>query len=120
MQVSETVRTLAQAISATRTTLSPRHRLLLALLQLMPLYCEARRLDAWEAAILAALPRVNDRSDADTSGMGHLLEEVFEFGRLNLYTSFDSSGTGDCYANLSKLFERANIDCPKINHFTGL
>jgi hypothetical protein len=52
--------------------------------------------------------------------MGHLLEEVFEFGRFNLYTSFDSSGTGDCYANLLKIFHRAGIDCPKVPHFSGL
>ena len=120
MRISEIVHTLSGNMLASQSdSLTPRHHVLLELFRLMPLYCEARRLDAWERAVLEALPRVNDASDVDKSEIGRLIEELFEFARLKLYTSFDPAGTAASYGKLSKLLRDAGVNCPTVFLFSG-
>jgi hypothetical protein len=115
MSVSETVRVLAEAISAGPDALSAHDRLLLELLKLMPLYCENRTLDAWEAAYQSTyIP-----DDGNASKTAHLADQVFEFGCFNMYAAFDPKGTKTCYSELSKLLEKSGIRCPIINDFVG-
>ncbi|MGV3658628.1 MAG: hypothetical protein ACO1TE_00535 [Prosthecobacter sp.] len=115
MSVSETVQLLAKAIGGARGGLSPRHRLLLGLLQLMPLYGDVGDLGAWDLACQEALS--NGEDDSETA---QLLKEVFEFGRFNMYSRFDPQGTSGRYAVVSTLLQQAGIACPQVDEFTGL
>jgi len=84
------------------------------LLKLIPLYKEIGALDEWETACQGVL-----EDQDDTSEIGSLLWEVFEFGRYNLYAAFDVIGTTACYNDLVNLFENHNIKSPMLRPELG-
>ena len=107
MGVCKTVALLAKTVETIKLPINSRHKLLIQLLKLIPLYKEIRALDEWETACQGVL-----EDQDDTSEIGSLLWEVFEFGRYNLYAAFDATGTAACYNNLVKHFENHNIKIP--------
>lgn len=113
MRISTTVQTIAEALDASSTALSPSQQTRIGLLRLMPAYAEVRDLGAWEQAYQGV-----PTSDAETD-FGHLLDAVFEFGGYNLYCAFDLAGTRGLYACLSERLCRAGINHPAPDEFTG-
>jgi hypothetical protein len=102
MGVAETVKELAESVAHAKMPTHPRHRLLVELLRLMPLYRDINGLCAWEAAFKGAMEWQDDESE-----VGQLLWDVFEFGGYNMYGAFDAEGTLQEFRGLaSRLSER--------------
>ena len=107
MGACATVANLAEALSASGELRTPRHKMLVDILKIMPQYYEMGDLSAWETAFQAALEEKDDESD-----LGNLIWEIFEFGRHNLYMAFDPDGTKICYHDLIPLFGAQGLERP--------
>ena len=114
MCVSITVQAIAEAIAASHAALTPSQQARVDVLRLMPPSTEIRDLGAWEA-VYGEPPS----SEPDTP-LDILLDEVFEFGRYNLYCKFDPVGTKRIYAGLAEQLRRAGVPCPTIGDFADL
>jgi hypothetical protein len=112
--VCETVKALAEAIAQAKAPQEARHRLMVEILRLMPLYRDIHDLTAWESAFQGALHGQDDDSE-----VGHLLWELFEFGRYNMYGAFDAPGTAKEFASLAKLLTRGDVPVPQSPGLTG-
>src|SRR5579884_2495519 len=107
MGVCETVKSLAEAVAKAKALEKPRHRLLVEILRLMPLYRDIGDLSAWESAIHGAL------GQDDESEVGQLLWEVFEFGTYNMYGAFDAEGTAEVFRHLSQWMAQRGVTAPE-------
>ena len=108
MGVCSTVSALATAILDQNEDLSVRHRLRVELLKLMPLYLGIRDLSLWEDAVAETYEEQDDTSD-----VGLILGEIFDFGRRNLYSAFNKDASKKCYDDLEKLFEEKGYVFPE-------
>jgi hypothetical protein len=88
MGVCSAVREAALAIDAAFGDDDPRVRPAAHALASMPDWLKQRRLDLWEAHFQELVPVTTDQSLPMS-----LLDEVFEFGRFNLYGAFQAEKT---------------------------
>lgn len=95
MGVCSAVREAALAIDAAFADDDPRVRPAAQALASMPYWSEQRRLDKWEAQVQEVVPVTMDQSPAMS-----LLDEVFEFGRFNLYAAFQAEETAEEFRKL--------------------
>ena len=92
MPIAETVVALADCIASAREPLTDWERSLVDALKTMPKHRDASELDEWEHEFRAAW-RDGASSVENPDGFfttSHLLGEVFELGRENLYTAFNA------------------------------
>jgi hypothetical protein len=108
MGLCDTVAKLADAAERDLSPSEARHKLLLAILRLMPLYRDIVHLPEWETAFKGALTRDHD----DESRIGKLIYDIFEFAGFNLYAAFDIEGTKIAYDARVKRLEDAGIRVP--------
>lgn len=115
MTVSAIVPSLAEAIIAAKTDLSPRQRLLLELLRILPLYKAAGNVAIWDQAYHAAMPH-----EDDTSENGRLIQATYEFATVPFYGSFQADVTLQEYEYLRRCFRTSDIHCQAVDRFTDL
>lgn len=113
MLISTTVQMIAEAIAASRLTLSASQQARINVLRSLPSYTEAKDLGAWDEAY------GQPPSSEPNTTLDLLLDEVFEFGRYNLYCAFDSRGTKRVYLQLARQLRQIGVDCPIADEFTG-
>lgn len=106
MGVCEVVATLADAVAVAHRPLHRRHDLMVHVLRSAPVYREAARLDAWEAAYQDAA------REREASPVDDLLEAIYEFGRYNMYGQFDGLRTREQFARLRHRFATQGILTP--------
>jgi hypothetical protein len=95
MGVCSVVREAALAIDAAFGGDDPQVKSATQALAPMPHWSERRRLDLWEEHVEEVVPV------ADQSGLAmRLVEEVFEFGRFNLYGAFQAEETAQEFRRL--------------------
>lgn len=104
MGVTETVAALAGSIAQVKALTNPRHRLLVEILRLMPLYSDVGDLTAWESAFQGVLEDQDDESE-----IGNLLWDIFVFGRMNMYVGFDARQTEIAFRYIAQEFERRGV-----------
>jgi hypothetical protein len=107
MGVCDTVSRLADAVETELKPKLPHHRNLLEILRRMPSYRDDEKLSDWESDFLKETPE-----DEDESAIGQITWEIFEFGRLNLYSAFDSAGTKEDYRWLCELLFSSGVKPP--------
>lgn len=112
MGVCTTVALLAETVSDARAPLIPRHRLLVEILHLMPVYSDIYRLDDWGEAFQAVIEKDEAKGGVET---GNLLWGIYVLGTYNMYAVFDVSGTVEQYAHLSRNLEHAGIKMPTLS-----
>ena len=95
MGVCSVVREAALAIDAAFGGDDPQVRSATQALASMPHWSEQRRLDLWEEHVEEVVP-VTDQSSRPM----RLVEEVFEFGRFNLYGAFQAEETAQAFRRL--------------------
>ena len=110
MPISETVVTLAKCVAKARSPLTDWERSLYDALLKMPKFREQNSLDGWEKQFLEALATGEFVEESSNSCMvtSHLLKEIFELGRYNLYTAFDTPGV--------RRELNALVRCLRVNH----
>ena len=116
MGICYIVNELAEAIYNQENNISPKHRLRIELLKLMPLYHEINDLSLWEYAIGNTYEDANDISKVELT-----LQEIYDFGRHNMYCAFNKESTRKIYHELD-LFLNKNgyknpIDEPDIENW---
>lgn len=108
MSVSRTVVALADLI-ATRVPLEgARERIQLQILRLMPLYVEIWDLVAWESAFAEVMTKEDSPEGSDA----WVLEQVFDFGRGNVYGAFQESTAKSDYSHMRAQLLRVGIEVP--------
>lgn len=95
MGVCSAVREAALAIDAAFGDDDPRVRPAAQAVASMPDWLKQRRLDLWEAHVQEVFPVTTERGTPMS-----LLDEVFEFGRFNLYTAFQADKTANVFRKL--------------------
>jgi|SRR5690242_4489563 len=115
MTVSAITRELAEAILAARPTPSPRQRLLIEQLRLLPLYKEIENVAIWDKAYHDAMPREDDASE-----VGRLIEAVYDFATVPFYGAFEADMTLSAYESTCRFLRGAGITCPAVDRFTDL
>jgi hypothetical protein len=115
MNVSCIARELAEAVIAARPALTPRQRLLLELLRLLPLYNDIENVAIWDDAYHAAMPLEDDNSE-----IGCLVQAIYDFATETFYGAFESEEARNAYEFASRYLRDAGIDCPAVECFTGL
>lgn len=99
MPIAETVAELARCVADARDPLSEWERQLVSVLVDMPTYRDRDEICEWESLFDDAWER--GAADSESSeryfGTGRLLGEIFELGRLNLYTEFSEGRTSGHY-----------------------
>ena len=110
MPITETVVTLAKCVAEARSPLTDWERSLYDALLKMPQFREQNSLDGWEKQFLEALAKGEFVEESSNSCMvtSHLLKEIFELGRYNLYTAFDTPGV--------RRELNALVRCLRVNH----
>lgn len=104
MGVCVTVKSLAESVSTVKTPEDSRHRILVEILRLMPLYRDIFGLVAWESAFRGALAEEDDDSE-----VGQILYEVFDFGTFNMYGAFDADGTAQEFERVSAWLRQGGV-----------
>lgn len=115
MTVSAVTRELAEAILAARPASTPRQRLLLELLRLLPFYKAIGNVAIWDKAYHAAMP-----AEDDTTEIGRLIEAVYDFATIPFYGAFQADVTLSAYESTCRYLRRAHIICRDVDGFTGL
>ncbi len=115
MTVSVITRELAEAVIAARPDSTPRQRLLLEQLRLLPLYKEIGNVAIWDKAYHAAMP-VGD----DASEIGRLIEAAYDFATVPFYGAFQADVTLRAYESTCRRLRAAGISCPSVDEFTDL
>ena len=115
MKVSIIVRELAEAIIAAREVSSARHRLLLELLRLLPLYAEVGNLFSWDKAYDGA-----ESKERDTSETGRLIAALYNFATVTFYGAFQADVQMSEYESICKTLQSAGITCPVVDTFVGI
>ena len=103
----EIVKSLAEAVARAKEPEQPRHRLLVEILRLTPLYRDINGLCEWEDAFQNALEKEDDESE-----VGKILWELFDFGRYNMYAKFDTEGTAQAYESLCLWLSAHGVSVP--------
>jgi len=115
MTVSAITRQLADAVIAARPASTPRQRLLLELLRLLPLYKAIGNVAIWDGAYHEAMP-VED----DTSEIGRLIQTLYDFATIPFYGAFGADVTLREYESTCRYLRGGGIDCPTVAGFTDL
>ncbi len=115
MTVSSVTRELAQATIAARPASTPRQRLLLELLRLLPLYRDIGNVAIWDKSYHAAMP-----AEDDTSEVGQLIDAVYDFAITPFYGAFESEVALRAYEDTCRCLHGAGIPCPAVDAFTDL
>jgi hypothetical protein len=115
MKVSIIVRELAEAIIAARDVSLARHRLLLELLRLLPLYNEIGNLAIWDRAYNDACSK-----EGDTSETGRLIAELYGFATVTFYGAFQADVQMSEYESICKSFRGVGIACPAVDEFVDI
>jgi hypothetical protein len=105
MGVCSALREAALAIDAAFGDDDPRVRPAAQALASMPDWLEQRRLDGWETHVQEVVP-----DTADQSLPMSLPNEVFEFGRFNLYCAFQAEETAREFRKPHRPAVRARAD----------
>lgn len=109
MSVSRTVAGLADLVEACLPLSGARERLQLQILRLMPLYVEIWDLVAWESAFTGVM----DESDSPQGSDAWVLEQVFDFGRGNMYGAFQEATARSDYAEMRAELLKVGIEVPE-------
>jgi predicted component of type VI protein secretion system len=107
MTVSELVVVLARIVERSSLARSANQEKIIAGLAAMPEYLQRRRLDLWEHSIPS-------EDGSDNPVMGWLLDEIFEFGRCNLYTQFSPERSLQAYATVGAKLLEAGLSPPQV------
>ena len=110
MPITETVVKLAKCVAKARSPMTDWERSLYDALLKMPEFLERDNLDGWEKNFLEAFAQGEFVKESANNCLvtSHLLREIFELGRYNLYTAFDTSGV------LREL--NALVRCLRVHH----
>jgi hypothetical protein len=110
MPIAETVVSLAKCVAKARSPLTEWERSLYDALLKMPEFREQDSLDAWEKQFLEALAKGEFVEESSNSCLvtSQLLKAIFELGRYNLYTAFDTPGV--------RRELNALVRCLRVNH----
>ncbi|PHS10656.1 MAG: hypothetical protein COA78_10870 [Blastopirellula sp.] len=92
MPIAETVVILANTIATARDPLTQWETSLYEALIQLPRFRDVMEIDEWERLFREAWRKGAENADGYFS-TSRLLEQVFELGRYNLYTAFNSSAT---------------------------
>ena len=111
MGVCSVVREAALAIDAAFGDDDPRVRSATQALASMPDWLEQRRLDLWEEHVQDVLP-ATDQSSLPM----RLVEEVFEFGRFNLYGAFQAERTAQEFSRLVVQLSEHGVELDEHQH----
>ncbi|MFY7699973.1 MAG: hypothetical protein ACOVQH_06850 [Burkholderiaceae bacterium] len=107
--------TLAKCVAEARSPLTDWERSLYDALLKMPEFVEQGSLDGWEKKFLEALAK-GEFVEGSSNGClvtSHLLKEIFELGRYNLYMAFDTPGVRrELNALVRCLRMKHNIETP--------
>ena len=98
---------LGIAVARAKKPEQPRHRLLVEILRLTPLYRDISGLCEWEDAFQNALGKEDDESE-----VGQILWNVFDFGCYNMYAKFDAEGTAQAYESLCLWLSAHGVSVP--------
>lgn len=104
MGVCTAVRDMSSAIDAAFGADDPQVRSTARALATMPYWLERGRLDLWEQHVQEC--RVDEVLESPPLT---LLDEVFEFGRYNLYAAFNPEETAREFTRLRLLLSRSGI-----------
>jgi hypothetical protein len=117
MGVCAVVKQFAEAVAHTKQPHQWRHKLLIEILKLMPLYAKIKHLGAWEYAFQQVSSQVSNKETLNTE-IGELLLAIYEFGRFNLYAAFDQEGTDRELAALVDLLQRGGVYVGNVSDVT--
>ncbi len=115
MTVSSITRELAEAILAARPSPTPRQRLLIELLCLLPLYEEIGNVATWDKAYHDAMPREDNTSEID-----RLIEAVYDFATVPFYGAFEAEVALSAYESTCRFLRSEGITCPAVDGYTDL
>lgn len=91
-------------------------RIFLATIALMPLYLEIKSLDLWESACMKAYITKDYQPLSDE--MEKLIDDIFNFARINLYTAYNQNYAENEWRALKKQFIEQHIPFPDYYDFS--
>jgi len=118
--ICATVASLATPIAVARQPTGARERILIEILQRMPLYHEMGWLPPWEVAFDATFERVGRGPGAqDSEELNALLEVVYVLGCTNMYVGFSTKRVVKAYKRALKLFKEHGVAYPSARPILG-